>query len=81
MFTPLKEKFWRAFLPVSRGKNAHPLVTDIITMATSIAFVVIFICFVFHKAWLYYSIASETFLLNLINSLRTVPFIAPVSLL
>ena len=80
-FHPFKGEILATFLPVSRGKNAHPLVTDIITMATSIAFVVIFICFVFHKAWLYHSIASETFLLNLINSLRTVPFIAPVSLL
>ena len=64
-----------------RVKTPTLLVTDIITMATSIAFVVTFICFVFHKAWIYHSIASETFFYFFINPLRTVPFIAPVNLL
>ena len=65
IWAPLKEKFWRAFLPGLGVKTPTLMVTDIITMATSIAFVVTFIYFVFHKAWIYHSIASETFFISL----------------
>ena len=65
IWAPLKEKFWRAFLPGLGVKTPTLLVTDIITMATSIAFVVTFICFFFYKASLYHSIASETFFISL----------------
>ena len=68
------------FTRVLGVKMSTLLVADIITMATSIAFVVTFICFVFHKVWIYHSIASETFFF-FINPLRTVPFIVPVNLL
>ena len=65
-FGPFKEEnFGGRFYPVSGLKTPTLLVTDIITMATSIAFVVTFICFVFHKAWIYHSIASETFFISL----------------
>ena len=73
IWAPLKEKFWRAFLPGLGVKTPTLLVTDFITMATSIAFVVTFICFVFHKAWIYHSIASETFLF-LYKSFENCPF-------
>ena len=75
----LQEKFWRAFLPGLGVKTPTLLVTDIITMATSIAFAVTFICFVIHKAWIYRSVASENFIDFFINVLKTAPFIAPVN--
>ena len=65
-FSPLQRRnFGGRFYPGPGVKTPTLLVTDIITMATSKAFVVTFICFVFHKAWLSYSIASETFLFPL----------------
>ena len=51
-----------SFYPCLGVKTPTLLVIDIITMGTSIAFVVTFMCFIFHKAWIYHSIASETFL-------------------
>ena len=80
-FLPLLgRKIGKVFLPWPQGKNTLLLFTDIIIMTTSITLVMILICFVFQKAWLFHFFASETSLFPL-YSMRTVPFVAFANLL
>ena len=63
------------FYPSLGVKMPTLLFTATTTMVANITFVMIVICFVFQKAWLFPFFDSETFFLFPLYSMRTVPFV------